>query len=118
MKVGEPVPELFDDPLYRRSGNWVLSLSAIFSDHFPLYGWGTSDIVPESFAVAYMTGYEGACWKFRIIGQISRVCADRLQFTITSRKEMPNQEFIVEIARAAVDLYDLHVGQAKAMFKL
>jgi carnitine O-acetyltransferase len=101
LKVGEPVPELFDDPLYRRSGNWVLS-----------------DIVPEGFAVAYMTGYEGACWKFRIIGQISRVCTDRLQFTITSRKEMPNQEFIVEIARAAVDLYDLHVGQAKAIFKL
>ncbi|KAG1907808.1 acyltransferase ChoActase/COT/CPT [Suillus fuscotomentosus] len=96
LREGEPVPELYNDPLYKRSGNWVLSTSAVFSDHFPQYGWG--EVVPEGFGVAYMTGYD-----------------DRLQFTVTSRKEMPNQEFMNEIARAAVDLYDLHAGQRKSM---
>lgn len=96
LKEGEPVPELYNDPLYKRSGNWVLSTSAIFSDHFPVYGWG--EVVPEGFGVAYMTGYD-----------------DRLQYTVTSRKEMPNQEFMDEIARAALDLYDLHAGQPKSM---
>jgi carnitine O-acetyltransferase len=57
LKEGEPVPELYNDPLYKRSGNWVLSTSAIFSDHFPVYGWG--EVVPEGFGVAYMTGYDG-----------------------------------------------------------
>jgi carnitine O-acetyltransferase len=33
---------------------------------------------------------------------------DRLQYTITSRKEMPNAKFCEEIARAAEDLYKLH----------
>ncbi|KAG0709305.1 acyltransferase ChoActase/COT/CPT [Suillus ampliporus] len=96
LKEGEPVPEVYNDPLYKRSGNWALSTSAIFSDHFPAYGWG--EVVPEGFGVAYMTGFN-----------------DRLQYTITSRKEMPNQEFKEEIARAAVDLYDLYAGQPKAM---
>ncbi|KAG1746611.1 acyltransferase ChoActase/COT/CPT [Suillus paluster] len=95
LKEDEPVPELYSDALYKRSGNWVLSTSAVFSDHFPVYGWG--EVVPEGFGVAYMTGYD-----------------DRLQYTVTSRKEMPNQEFMDEIARAAVDLYDLHAGQRKA----
>lgn len=33
---------------------------------------------------------------------------DFLQYTITSRKEMPNALFCDEIERAAQDLYDLH----------
>ncbi|OJA09549.1 hypothetical protein AZE42_01146 [Rhizopogon vesiculosus] len=96
LKEGEPVPELFSDPVYKRSGNWVLSTSAVFSDHFPAYGWG--EVVPEGFGVAYMTGYD-----------------DRLQYTITSRKDVPNQEFVDEIARAAMDLYGLYTTQGKAM---
>lgn len=40
---------------------------------------------------------------------------DRLQFTVTSRKEMPNAEFTREIAKAAEDLYDLQIHEtAKA----
>lgn len=96
LKEGEPVPDIFNDPLYKCSGNWVLSTSAVFSDHFPVYGWG--EVIPQGFGVAYMTGYD-----------------DRLQYTITSRKEMPNEDFMNEIARAAVDLYDLHAGQPKSM---
>ncbi len=35
-------------------------------------------------------------------------CTDYLQFTITSRVEMPNEEFVTEIERAAADLYALY----------
>ncbi|KAF9006027.1 acyltransferase ChoActase/COT/CPT [Cyathus striatus] len=89
LKEGEDIPELFSDPVLTRSSYWVLSTSAIFSKHFPVYGWG--EVVPDGFGVAYMTGYD-----------------DRLQYTITSRKEMPNTRFVQEIAKAADDLYALH----------
>ncbi|KAJ7464634.1 carnitine acetyl transferase [Mycena latifolia] len=89
VKEGEKMPALFTDPLFLRSSNWVLSTSAVFSKHFPVYGWG--EVVPDGFGVAYMTGFE-----------------DRLQYTITSRKESPNAQFCAEIARAAEDLYALH----------
>ena len=39
---------------------------------------------------------------------------DRLQFTITSRKEMPNARFVEEIAKAADDLKVLFETQSKA----
>lgn len=82
---GAKALELFDDPLFQRAKKWVLSTSAIFSKHFPVYGWG--EVVPDGFGVAYMTGYD-----------------DRLQFTITSRKEMDNEGFIREIERASDDM--------------
>ncbi|KAF8745453.1 hypothetical protein AX14_008885 [Amanita brunnescens Koide BX004] len=92
LKEGEGVPALFTDPVYTRANYWVLSTSAVFSKHFPAYGWG--EVVPDGFGVAYMTGYD-----------------DRLQYTITSRKEMPNAEFTKEIASAAEDLYRLHTQE-------
>ncbi|KIY71910.1 acyltransferase ChoActase/COT/CPT [Cylindrobasidium torrendii FP15055 ss-10] len=88
VQEGEDAPELFSDPVLARSTNWVLSTSAVFSAHFPVYGWG--EVVPDGFGVAYMTGYD-----------------DRLQFTVTSRTEMPNKKFVEELARAADDLYAL-----------
>ncbi|KAF9453573.1 carnitine acetyl transferase [Macrolepiota fuliginosa MF-IS2] len=91
LQSGEETPELFNDPVFQRSSYWVLSTSAIFSKHFPVYGWG--EVVPDGFGVAYMTGFD-----------------DYLQYTITSRKEMPNAEFVNEIAKAAEDVYDLHVA--------
>ncbi|KAJ7180934.1 carnitine acetyl transferase [Mycena filopes] len=93
LKPDEELPALFTDPLFVRSSNWVLSTSAVFSKHFPVYGWG--EVTPDGFGVAYMTGYE-----------------DRLQFTVTSRKESPNAQFCEEIARAANDLYDLYATRA------
>lgn len=36
------------------------------------------------------------------------IAPDYLQYTITSRKEMQNAEFVREIAKAAEDLYNLH----------
>ncbi|TFK51836.1 acyltransferase ChoActase/COT/CPT [Heliocybe sulcata] len=88
LREGEPTPSLYADPLFQRSSHWVLSTSAVWSKHFPVYGWG--EVVPDGFGVAYMTGYD-----------------DRLQYTITSRKEAPNAQFCKEIEKAALDLYDL-----------
>ncbi|KAF9461247.1 acyltransferase ChoActase/COT/CPT [Collybia nuda] len=90
VREGEELPSLYSDPVFIRSSYWALSTSAIFSQHFPVYGWG--EVVPDGFGVAYMTGYD-----------------DRLQFTITSRTEMPNAKFCKEIARAAEDMYSLFV---------
>lgn len=93
LKEGEQVPEMYSDPVYQRASTWVLSTSAIFSKHFHPYGWG--EVVPNGFGVAYMTGFD-----------------DYLQYTITSRVEMPNESFCREIEQAADDLYELHSGSA------
>ncbi|ETW79218.1 hypothetical protein HETIRDRAFT_156110 [Heterobasidion irregulare TC 32-1] len=94
LKEGEAVPEVFQDPLVQRSSYWALSTSAIFSKHFGPYGWG--EVVPDGFGVAYMTGFD-----------------DCLQYTVTSRTEMPNAEFVQEIARAATEMYNLFTTKAK-----
>ena len=43
---------------------------------------------------------------------------DRLQFTVTSRKELPNAQFIQEIAKTAEDLYALHKQVTQPTAKL
>ncbi|KAI6041354.1 carnitine acetyl transferase [Pisolithus marmoratus] len=88
LPASTPLPELYSDPLYIRGSRWTLSTSAIFSRRFKEYGWGA--VVPEGFGVAYVTGFD-----------------DFLQFTVTSRAEMPNAEFAKEIERAAEDVYQL-----------
>jgi carnitine O-acetyltransferase len=40
LKEGEDVPEIFEDPVVKRSSHWVLSTSALFSKHLREYGWG------------------------------------------------------------------------------
>jgi len=91
LKEGEELPELFDDPVMKRASHWVLSTSALVSKHLREYGWG--EVVPNGFGVAYLTCFD-----------------DYMQFTITSRVEMPNEEFVAEISRAAEDLYRLYFG--------
>ncbi|KAI0035341.1 acyltransferase ChoActase/COT/CPT [Vararia minispora EC-137] len=91
LKESEPMPEVFTDPLVKRSAYWTLSTSAVFSKHFGPYGWG--EVVPDGFGVAYMTGFN-----------------DYLQYTVTSRTDMPNARFVKEIEHAAEDLYALFGG--------
>ena len=56
-----------------------------------------------------MTGYDGELQRSIVFfGKNLTVAIDRLQFTVTSRKEMPNARFVEEIAKAADDLYALH----------
>jgi len=68
------------------------------------------EVVPDGFGVAYMTGFD-----------------DYLQFTITSRTEMPNAEFAEEITRTAEEFYELfadssnpsgHQGKERGTSKL
>lgn len=56
IKSGESSPEIFSDPLFLRSSNWVLSTSAIYNPRFRVYGWG--EVVPEGFGVAYVAGFD------------------------------------------------------------
>ena len=44
----------------------------------------------------------------RCADTLLRCDADYLQYTITSRKEMPNAKFVEEIARAAAEVYNLY----------
>ena len=92
-------PSLFADALYARASRWVLSTSQLFSPHFTAYGWG--EVVPDGFGVAYTAGFD-----------------DFLQFTVTSRVEMPNAAFCEELERAAADMYELFAGQLQERAKL
>lgn len=47
-----------------------------------------------------------------LVHRLILALSDYLQYTITSRKEMPNEKFTKEIAKAAEDLYDLHTNEA------
>ena len=93
------MPEVFSNPVLKRSSYWVLSTSAIYTKNFGPYGWG--EVVPDGFGVAYTSGFD-----------------DFLQFTVTSRTEMPNDEFMREIARAADDLYALFAEETDRRSKL
>eukprot|EP01065_Artemidia_motanka_P048610 TRINITY_DN7863_c0_g1_i1.p1 TRINITY_DN7863_c0_g1~~TRINITY_DN7863_c0_g1_i1.p1 ORF type:complete len:648 (+),score=254.64 TRINITY_DN7863_c0_g1_i1:83-1945(+) len=46
-------PDIFEDPVFTRSCSWVLSTSALSSEHF--YTWGFGEVVPNGLGVAYMT---------------------------------------------------------------
>ncbi|KAF8329449.1 acyltransferase ChoActase/COT/CPT [Cantharellus anzutake] len=98
-RPGEEVPELFTDNLFQRSKHWVLSTSAIYNPNFRVYGWG--EVVPDGFGVAYVAGFD-----------------EFLQFTVTSRKDMPNHRFTEEIDRAAEDLRALFQDEGIATSKL
>ena len=99
IRPSEPTPPLFSNPVLKRSSHWVLSTSAIYAKNFGPYGWG--EVVPDGFGVAYTAGFD-----------------DFLQFTVTSRVEMPNAAFCKELERAAEDMYELFAGQLQERAKL
>ena len=101
-----------------------------------MYGWGEVrhffcrftrlldpffllEVVPDGFGVAYMTGYDGDFLLpiFPIL-LLKKTWLDRLQYTVTSRKEMPNAKFTQEISLAADDLYALHAEISATKAKL
>ncbi|KAI0272336.1 acyltransferase ChoActase/COT/CPT [Gloeopeniophorella convolvens] len=95
LKPDEPVPALYADPLVQRASHWALSTSALASRYLREYGWGA--VVPDGFGVAYITSFD-----------------EYMQFTVTSRKEMPNAAFADAILRAADDLYALYFPEGEA----
>lgn len=52
LKDDEKVPELFQDPVYKRSSTWTLSTSQVFMENAPAYGWG--NVTPVGFGVPYL----------------------------------------------------------------
>lgn len=127
----ESAPELFSDPLMNRSNYWALSTSAIHHPNFEVYGWG--EVVPDGFGVAYVAGQDSASSSlFRSFLLLSfseygaseadddkltierETHTDFLQFTLTSRTEMPNAQFSAELNRASEDMLAIFTGEAKA----
>ncbi|EEB90877.1 hypothetical protein MPER_10858 [Moniliophthora perniciosa FA553] len=45
LKDGEPVPEVYSDPSFSKTGHWELSTSQLSSDYFD--GWGYGEVVPD-----------------------------------------------------------------------
>lgn len=52
IKPDEPVPEIFQDPIFAYSSKWYLSTSQLSSELFNGYGW--SPVVHEGLGLAYM----------------------------------------------------------------
>jgi carnitine O-acetyltransferase len=52
LNPGEPVPALFQDPMYSYSCSWYLSTSQLSSEFFNGYGW--SQVIDDGFGLAYM----------------------------------------------------------------
>lgn len=69
--------------------------------------------MPNGFGVAYLTCNDGASLvegRALLLLTENFITTDYMQFTITSRTEMPNEEFVAEISRAAQDVYGLYFG--------
>ena len=133
IKEGEAVPDIYADPVYLRGSRWVLSTSQIFSSHFDVYGWG--EVVPDGFGIPYMI-FPGTRLPlypllYIIIRVINKSCpgihvdidslvsfSDKLMFTVTSRKDMPNEKMSKELARAAEDLKELFQASSVPSAKL
>lgn len=116
IQPGETAPALFSDLLFLRGSYWVLSTSAIHHPNFEVYGWG--EVVPDGFGIAYVAGQDGMLplfhptqWKFACSHY---VVIDFLQFTVTSRKEMPNAEFTAELEKASEDMLALFGSKDKS----
>lgn len=52
LQPGEPMPQIFKDPLYAYSCTWYISSSQLSSEYFNGYGW--SQVVDDGFGTAYM----------------------------------------------------------------
>lgn len=52
LKGSDPVPKLFQDPLFNYSSTWLISTSQLSSELFDGYGW--SQVNDNGFGLAYM----------------------------------------------------------------
>lgn len=77
LQEGEQLPELYQDPTFAKSSDWVLSTSQLTSEFFE--GWGYGEVVDEGYGLAYSVNPRS------------------LTFTITSMRERP--ESVGELRR-------------------
>ena len=52
LKSGEETPEIFSDPMFSYSSSWVLSTSALASEHFSCWGFG--EVVSNGYGIGYL----------------------------------------------------------------
>ncbi|SCU85939.1 LAME_0D03686g1_1 [Lachancea meyersii CBS 8951] len=52
LRSGEPIPELFENSLFKYSSTWLISTSQLSSEYFEGYGW--SQVNDNGFGLAYM----------------------------------------------------------------
>lgn len=52
IKEGEPIPEVFSDPIFKYSATWFISTSQVPSENFQSWGW--SQVIDEGFGLAYL----------------------------------------------------------------
>lgn len=89
VEAGESA-ELLSDPLLSRSSTWTMSTSQIYIRHSPAYGWGP--VAAKGYGIPYM------------------IHPECLQFTVTCGDDVPGQEFINNIEKAADMLMDVMVA--------
>eukprot|EP01059_Diplonema_ambulator_P006739 TRINITY_DN16350_c0_g1_i2.p1 TRINITY_DN16350_c0_g1~~TRINITY_DN16350_c0_g1_i2.p1 ORF type:complete len:623 (+),score=232.67 TRINITY_DN16350_c0_g1_i2:47-1915(+) len=82
-------PALFSDPMYSYSSSWVLSTSALASEHFATWGFG--EVVPNGYGVGYLCNQ------------------NNLSFTLTSRTDLPlpASALHAELSKALSDMHDM-----------
>eukprot|EP01060_Flectonema_neradi_P011441 TRINITY_DN1850_c2_g1_i1.p1 TRINITY_DN1850_c2_g1~~TRINITY_DN1850_c2_g1_i1.p1 ORF type:complete len:646 (+),score=126.77 TRINITY_DN1850_c2_g1_i1:57-1940(+) len=87
LKSGEEVPEIFSDPMFSYSSSWVLSTSALASEHFA--SWGFGEVVPNGYGVGYL------------------VNKNNVAFTISTLKthSFPAAVFKKELKQAITEMY-------------
>ncbi|KAJ1927133.1 Carnitine O-acetyltransferase mitochondrial [Tieghemiomyces parasiticus] len=52
LRPHEPVPAMFQDPVFSKSNHWNLSTSQLSSPYYA--GWGYGEVVPDGYGLAYM----------------------------------------------------------------
>ncbi|KAJ9463898.1 Carnitine O-acetyltransferase [Diplonema papillatum] len=83
------MPDLFKDPVFSRSSSWVISTSALASEHFQ--AWGFGEVVPDGYGVGYM------------------VNANNISFILTSLAShpVPASRFHGELQKALADMHEM-----------
>lgn len=60
LRKGEHLPEVFTDPAFGKSCNWVLSTSSLY---VPLFSnWGYGEVIPEGYGLSYMVADKAITW--------------------------------------------------------
>ncbi|KAI5962123.1 CAT2 [Candida pseudojiufengensis] len=52
LQPGEPIPEIFTDPIFSYSQTWYISSSQVPSEYFQSWGW--SQVIDDGFGLAYL----------------------------------------------------------------
>ncbi|KAJ7134807.1 acyltransferase ChoActase/COT/CPT [Mycena epipterygia] len=86
LKEGEPVPALYTDAAFARTGHWELSTSQLSSPF--LDGWGYGEVVPDGYGLAYAIGDKYLRWTITSTRGDAAVLRHYLAEAATETREM------------------------------